>query len=118
MGIVIRETSTRPDTLEIASIVERVDDGRDVRGFVLGHEFEAVVFAVHAGSAECELGWSRITDLVVRPSGGAEVCFRWRCGPDVKPCGPAVEAVVEVIAAYLADRVFPDPFGTAVGNPS
>jgi hypothetical protein len=109
MGIIIRETSDLPDTLEIESVRERPDEGRVVRGAVLGYEFEAVVFASHAGNAECEWGWSRITDLVVRREGG--VCFRWRCGRLVAACGPGAEQVVEVISAYLADRVFPDPFG-------
>jgi hypothetical protein len=110
MGIIIREACDRPDTLEIDSVVERPDDGRVVRGSVAGFEFEAIVYAVHAGNTACELGWSRITDLVVQPAGATQVCFRWRCGPMLPPCGPGVEQAVEVIAAYLADRVFPDPF--------
>lgn len=115
MGIIIRERSSRPDTLVIETIVERPDDGRRVSGTVLGFEFEATVFAFHACSG-CELGWSRITDLIVWRSGENTACFRWRYGPAIKACGPAVEEAVEVISAYLADRVFPDPFGQLAGE--
>ncbi|MFO0804411.1 MAG: hypothetical protein U0791_14970 [Gemmataceae bacterium] len=115
MGIIIRDSSSRPDTIVIETILERPDEGRAVGGSVLEFEFEALVFAFHARSG-WELGWSRITELVVRRSGEDRVCFRWRYGPSRKACGPAVEAAVEVIAAYLADRVFPDPFPDANGQ--
>ena len=72
---------------------------------LVGHAFGALVFAEHAESESFELGQSRISKLYISDGGGHEVANFDR-GWDRQPTTPAAKAIVDLLAAGLAELVF------------
>jgi hypothetical protein len=80
--------------------------GTWVRGRLNGHRFGALVFPQHAENPEYELGENRISKLwVQRLADKAEVANFDR-GWDVRPTTDEAAAIVDFLAAGLADHVF------------
>ena len=80
--------------------------GTWVLGLLAGHRFEALVFPEHAERDEYELGESRISKLWVQRLADRAVVFNFDRGTDVPAQDAQAQAVVEFLAAHLADRVF------------
>ena len=78
--------------------------GTWVGGRIAGHRFEALVFPGHADHAEWELGQSRISKLWVRREHGS-VVYEWDWGPVIAPADARAAAVVDFLAAGLAEHV-------------
>jgi len=93
-------------TLEITKKTGRPTGGTWVKGTIAGHAFEALVFPEHAESAAFELGQSRISKLWVqeRVTHAEVACFDR--GWDREPTTDAARAIVDLLAAGLAETVF------------
>jgi hypothetical protein len=79
--------------------------GTWVIGLVAGHRFQALVFPEHAEAADYELADSRISKLWVQRVADGKVVFNWDRGADVPAADAAASAVVDFLAAGLADHV-------------
>ncbi len=79
--------------------------GTWVTGTMGGHKFEALVFPEHAEFDWCELDDSKISKLLVRDGRGATVAHFER-GWDVEPTNDEARAIVDLLAAGLAETVF------------
>jgi hypothetical protein len=94
-------------TLQIASIKPRRSCGGSwVIGTIAGHRFEALVFPEHADLPEFELDESRISKLWVRRIADRTTVVNFDRGWDVLPATPRAKAIVDVLAAGLAEHVF------------
>lgn len=94
------------DDLRITDLTRRpVVGGFWVSGRIAGHCFQALIFPGHAEHAEWELGRSRISKLWVHRDHGS-VVFEWDRGPVVAAADAKAGAVVDFLAAGLAERVF------------
>lgn len=80
--------------------------GVRVSGQVAGHRFEALVFAERAQRPEWELSGSRISKLWLQRQADGRVVFNWDRGPDVPDVDTLAQALVDFLAAGLADHVF------------
>jgi hypothetical protein len=104
-------TNTAPevtgDDLVITKTTRRAaGSGTWVIGTVHGHRFEALVFPGHAEVADYELGDSRLSKLFLRRlSDGADV-YLWDRGLDRAPADATAAAVVDFLAAGLAEHVY------------
>lgn len=77
-----------------------------VKGRVAGHRFEGLAFPGHADQPEHGLGRSRLSKLWVQRLSDRAVVFSWDRGADVPAVDAAATAVVDFLAAGLADRAF------------
>lgn len=94
------------DDLAILETTRRVAGaGTWVRGTLNGHQFDALVFPEHAEVAAWELGTSRISKLAVQRLADRRWVFNWDRGPDVPAADALVAAIVDFLAAGLADHV-------------
>ena len=95
------------DDLVITKTTRRAaGTGTWVIGTVHGHRFEALVFPEHAAVANYELGDSRISKLFLRRlSDGADV-YLWDRGPCQPPADAEAAAVVDFLAAGLAEHTY------------
>ena len=95
------------DDLEITRTTRRASGaGTWVIGTLNGHRFDALVFAEHAECPNFELGDSRISKLwVQRISDDQEVCNFDR-GWDVRPTTKTAVAIVDFLAAGLAEHTY------------
>ncbi len=102
--------ATDPDdmlaTLVITKKTGRATGGTWVKGTIAGHGFEALVFPEHAESAAFELGDSRISKLWLRDNATKAEAACFDRGWDTKPMTPAAKAIVDLLAAGLAETVF------------
>ena len=80
--------------------------GTWVGGRVLGHRFEALVFAEHAQNPAWEIGQSRISKLWLQRRGDRFTVFNWDRGEDLEPINPTARAIVDYLTSTLAERVF------------
>lgn len=82
--------------------------GAWVIGTVAGHRFDALVFAEHADYEEYELGDSRISKLLIQKLSdrGRETVANFERGWDMRPITKAAQAIVNFLAAELANRIF------------
>jgi hypothetical protein len=80
--------------------------GTWVVGLVAGHRFQALVFADHADDPAWELGESRISKLWVQRLADRAVVFNFDRGLDVPAQDETARAVVDFLAAGLAEHVF------------
>jgi hypothetical protein len=94
------------DDLTFTSQQSRPAGGTWVIGLVAGHRFHALVFPEHAESPDYELGASRISKLWVQRIAGGRVVFNFDRGEDIPPADAAAGAVVDFLAAGLAEHVF------------
>jgi hypothetical protein len=95
------------DTLEFTEApLQAASGGTWVMGRVAGHRFEALVFAEHAENPEWELGDSRISKLWVQRLADRKVVFNWDRGSDVPAADTLTQAIVDFLAAGLAEHAF------------
>jgi len=81
--------------------------GTWVFGRVAGHRFEGLVFPEHSLYPEFEIGQSRISKLWVQRLADRQTVFNWDRGADVAATDEVAQAVVEFLAAGLANVVYP-----------
>jgi hypothetical protein len=95
------------DDLEITKTTRRASGGGTwVSGRLAGHRFDALVFPEHAENAEWELGDSRISKLWVQRLADKQTVFNWDRGMDVAATTDIARAIVDFLAAGLADHVY------------
>ena len=95
------------DDLEIKKIERRATCGGSwVRGTILGHRFEALVFPEHAECAEYEIGDSKISKLWIQRLADKKEVYAWDRGLGTPAASATVQAIVDFLAAGLADHVY------------
>ena len=95
------------DDLRITKTTRRASGGGTwVIGTIAGYRFDALVFPAHAENPEWELGQSRISKLWLSKLSNKETSFNWDRGLDVPAASQRVQAVVDFLAAGLADYVY------------
>ena len=75
-------------------------------GTVAGHHFEGLVFPEHAECSDYELGTSRISKLWLQELGGEETVVNFDRGWDLRPKTHLAVAIVDFLAAGLAEHVY------------
>jgi len=96
------------DDLTITKTTRRVEGaGTWVCGTLHGHRFDALVFPEHAEIAEWELGESRISKLFVQRLADRQTVANFDRGWDVRPTTDEASAIVDFLAAGLADHTYP-----------
>ena len=80
--------------------------GTWVCGRLNGHRFDALVFPQHAENPDYELGESRISKLWVQRLADKTEVANFDRGWDVRPTTDGAAAVVDFLAAGLADHIF------------
>ena len=104
--------TTQPDSdlgddLNITTINKRNRGGGAwVRGHLMGHRFDALVFEDHAEHPDYELGESRISKLWIQRESDRQTVFNFDRGWDVHPTTPEAAQVADFLAAGLAEHVF------------
>ena len=81
-------------------------NGTWVIGTIAGHRFNALVFRSHADNADWELDDSRISKLWIERIADHRVVFNWDRGPDRPAEDETVSAMVDFLAAGLAEHIF------------
>jgi hypothetical protein len=95
------------DDLVIARTAHRTAaPGTWVKGTLNGHRFDALVFSEHAECADYELGDSRISKLWLQSLADHEVAANFDRGWDIRPTTKIATAIVDFLAAGLADHVY------------
>ena len=100
------------DDLRFTRIQRRTSSGGAwVCGTIAGYRFDALVFAEHAECPDWELGDSRISKLWLARRGNKksaryETAFHWERGLDTPATSPEAQAVVDFLAAHLANRIY------------
>ena len=95
------------DDLNITKTTRRTSGGGAwVSGTLHGHRFDALVFPEHAEVAEYELGDSRISKLWVQRLADKQTVFSWDRGLDIAAVNDTAQAIVDFLAAGLADHVY------------
>ncbi|HTF56963.1 MAG TPA: hypothetical protein VK661_06995 [Planctomycetota bacterium] len=95
------------DDLVIHKPIRReMGGGRWVEGSLKGHQFAALVFPDHAADPGYELGDSRISKLWVQRLSDQKTVFNWDRGFDVAAENETVEAIVDFLAAGIADHAY------------
>jgi hypothetical protein len=95
------------DDLRITKTTRRLSAGGTwVSGTIAGYRFEALVFPEHAEVADYELGNSRISKLWIARLANKETTFNWDRGMDIPAASKKTQAVVDFLAAGLADLVY------------
>lgn len=102
--------STDPEaiiaSLHIATREGRPTGGNWVHGTIAGHSFEALVFAEHAESSSYELDNSRISKLHLTHQITKRTVAAFDRGWDITPTSEVARAIVDVLAAGLAETIF------------
>jgi len=98
------------DDLEITKTTRRAAGaGTWVTGYIAGHKFEALVFPEHAECEDYELGESRISKLWIQKRGqyaSLTTVANFDRGWDIQPKNKAAWAIVDFLAAGLADTIY------------
>jgi hypothetical protein len=95
------------DDLRITETTRRLSGGGTwVDGTIAGYRFQALVFPEHAEVADYELGTSRISKLWIAKVSNKETVFNWDRGLDIPAASEKTQAVVDFLAAGLADLVY------------
>ena len=95
------------DDLVIAKTTRRATvAGMWVIGTIHGHRFDALVFSEHAECPDYELGDSRISKLWLKEINGGETVANFDRGWDVRPTTQTAQAIVDFLAAGLAEHVY------------
>ena len=95
------------ETLEIAKVTRReAAGGIWVNGFIAGHKFECLVFPEHTVCEDYELGKSRISKLWLRRISDKTTVANFDRGWDIQPANDTVWAIVDFLAAGLADTIY------------
>ena len=80
--------------------------GTWVCGTIAGHRFDALVFPEHAECEEYELGRSKISKLWVQRLADKQTVFNWDRGMDQSAATDLAQAIVDFLAAGLADQTY------------
>jgi len=95
------------DDLQITKTTRRASGGGTwVCGTIAGYRFDALVFPEHADCPDWELGTSRISKLWIAKTSNKETVFNFDRGMDIPAASPKTQAVVDFLAAGLADLVY------------
>ena len=95
------------DDLIVARKTRRASGGGTwVIGTLNGHRFDALVFAEHAECPDYELGDSRISKLWLKGLNGGKTFANFDRGWDIRPTTKIARAIVDFLAAGLAEHVF------------
>ena len=94
------------ESLSITKRDGRATGGTWVHGTIAGHTFEALVFAEHAESESFELADSRISKLHLTHEVTKRTVANFDRGWGIKPTTELAKAIVDVLAAGLAETVF------------
>lgn len=97
------------DDLRITKTTRRASGGGTwVCGTIAGHRFDALVFPEHAESEEYELGQSCISKLWLQRTADKQTVFNWDRGLDQDATTDLARAIVDFLAAGLADLIYAD----------
>ena len=103
-----REESEIGDDLRIMRTTRRAAGaGTWVIGRLNGHRFDALVFPEHAEVESFELSQSKISKLSVQRLADQQIVAFFDRGWDVRPTTDEAAAIVDFLAAGLADMTFP-----------
>jgi hypothetical protein len=80
--------------------------GTWVYGRLNGHRFQALVFPEHADNPEWEIPDSRISKLWIQRLADKQTVFNWDREADVPAADPTAQAIVDFLAAGLADHIY------------
>ena len=94
------------DDLVIVRTSRRHAAGIWVKGTIAGHRFDALVFPEHAECANYELDDSRISKLWLQSLADHRVAANFDRGWDVRPTTETAQAIVDFLAAGLAEHVY------------
>lgn len=94
------------DTLEITKKSKHLAGGTWLTGTIAGHAFQALVFPEHAESEAYELGDSRISKLWLRDEATKNEVANFDRGWDRQPTTDMAKAIVDLLAAGLAEHAF------------
>jgi hypothetical protein len=95
------------DDLTITKITRRASGGGTwVCGTIAGYRFDALVFPEHAECPDWELGQSRVSKLWIAKLSNKETVFNWDRGMDQPAASAKTQAVVNFLAAGLAETVY------------
>lgn len=95
------------DDLRIKKTTRRAaGSGTWVIGSIAGHRFDALVFPEHAECAEFELGESRISKLWLQRLDDKVTVANFDRGWDTRPTTKIAAAIVDFLAAGLADCIY------------
>jgi len=75
-------------------------------GTLNGHRFDALTFPEHAECPDYELGDSRISKLWLKSLSDHQVVANFDRGWDIRPTTKTAKAIVDFLAAGLADLVY------------
>lgn len=93
--------------LVIARRIRRAAGAGDwVIGTVNAHRFDALTFPAHAECPDYELGTSRISKLWLQSLTDHCVVANFDRGWDIRPTTETAAAIVDFLAANLAERVY------------
>jgi hypothetical protein len=81
--------------------------GTWICGRLNGHRFDALVFPEHAEVPDYELRESRISKLFVQRLADRQTVANFDRGWDVRPTTDEASAIVDFLAAGLADHTYP-----------
>jgi hypothetical protein len=97
------------DDLVITKKTRRLSAGGTwVRGSLNGHRFEALVFSEHAESESYELEDSRISKLWIQRIADKQEVVNFDRGWDRQPTDATAKAIVDFLAAGLAEHIYHD----------
>jgi hypothetical protein len=95
------------DDLVITKTTRRASGGGSwVCGTIHGHRFDALVFPEHAEVPEYEIDDSRISKLWIQRTADRTTVYNWDRGMDLPPADPTVAAIVDFLAAGLAEHTY------------
>jgi len=95
------------DDLRITKTERRASGGGTwVIGAIAGYRFNGLVFPEHAECPDYELGDSRISKLWLQRIADRATAFNWDRGLDIPAASKQVQAVVDFLAAGLADLIY------------
>ena len=80
--------------------------GTWVNGSIAGHTFQVLVFEDHAETESYELGTSRISKLWLRRQADRKVVANFDRGWDLQPTTAEARAIVDFLAAGIAEHTF------------
>ncbi len=102
------KTCEMGEDLRITRTTRRASGGGTwVIGSITGHRFDALVFPEHAECPDYELDDSRISKLWVKRLADGKTVVNFDRGWDIRPADATAAAIVDFLAAGLADLVYP-----------
>ncbi len=94
------------DDLVIVRTSRRHAAGIWVKGTIAGHRFDALCFPEHAECPDYELEDSRISKLWLQSLADHQVAANFDRGWDIRPTTKTAQAIVDFLAAGLAEHVY------------